>query len=58
MALFIDSDCSEGSFFVRHAYFTGADEPYKKLQRALTNEIDEAAWSTQFGTVSRSFDAP
>ena len=32
---FIDSDYNEESFFVRHAYFTGADEPYKKLQRAL-----------------------
>ncbi len=32
---FIDTDYNEESFFVRHAYFTGADEPYKKLQRAL-----------------------
>ena len=32
------------SFFVRHAYFTGADEPYEKLKRALRAEIDEAAW--------------
>jgi hypothetical protein len=31
---FIDSDYNEESFFVRHAYFTGADEPYRKLQRA------------------------
>ena len=43
---FIDSDYNEESFFVRHAYFTGADEPYKKLQRALKAEIDEDAWST------------
>ena len=34
------------SFFVRHAYFTGADEPYDKLKRALRAEIDEAAWSS------------
>jgi len=33
------------SFFVRHAYFTGAEEPYEKLKRALRAEIDEAAWS-------------
>ena len=37
---FIDTDYNEESF-VRHAYFTGADEPYKKLQRALKAEIDE-----------------
>ena len=39
---FIDTDYNEESFFVRHAYFTGADEPYKKLQRALKAEIDPA----------------
>ena len=55
---FIDSDYNEESFFVRHAYFTGADEPYKKLQRALRAEIDEAAWSTLYATVSRPFDPP
>jgi adenine-specific DNA-methyltransferase len=55
---FIDSDYNEESFFVRHAYFTGADEPYKKLQRALKAEIDEDAWSTLYSTVSRPFDAP
>ena len=43
---------------MRHAYFTGADEPYKKLQRALKAEIDEDAWSTLYSTVSRPFDAP
>jgi len=55
---FIDTDYNEESFFVRHAYFTGADEPYKKLQRALRSEIDEAAWSTLYATVSRPFEAP
>ena len=55
---FIDTDYNEESFFVRHAYFTGADEPYKKLQRALKAEIDEAAWSTLYSTVSRPFDPP
>jgi adenine-specific DNA-methyltransferase len=55
---FIDSDYNEESFFVRHAYFTGADEPYKKLQRALKAEIDEAAWSSLYSTVSRPFDPP
>jgi len=52
------TDCNEESFFVRHAYFTGADEPYKKLQRALKAEIDEAAWSSLYSTVSRPFDPP
>ena len=33
---FIDTDYNGESFFVRHAYFTGADEPYDKLKRALT----------------------
>jgi adenine-specific DNA-methyltransferase len=55
---FIDSDYNEESFFVRHAYFTGADQPYQKLQRALRAEIDEAAWSSLYATVSRPFDPP
>jgi len=55
---FIDSGYNEESFFVRHAYFTGADEPYKKLQRALKAEIDEDAWLTFYSTVSRPFEPP
>ncbi|MEX2120648.1 MAG: site-specific DNA-methyltransferase [Pirellulales bacterium] len=55
---FIDTDYNGESFFVRHAYFTGADEPYEKLKRALRAEIDEAAWSSLYSTVSRPFDAP
>ena len=55
---FIDSDYDGESFFVRHAYFTGADEPYQKLKRALRAEIDEAAWSTLYSTVSRPFAPP
>ena len=42
---FIDTDYNGESFFVRHAYFTGADEPYEKLKRALRADIDEAAWA-------------
>src|SRR5207253_9497863 len=53
---FIDTDYNGESFFVRHAYFTGADEPYDKLKRALRAEIDEAAWSSLYRTVSRPFD--
>ncbi|HUY33676.1 MAG TPA: DNA methyltransferase [Pirellulales bacterium] len=55
---FIDTDYNGESFFVRHAYFTGADEPYEKLKRALQAEIDEAAWSVLYSTVSRPFDKP
>jgi adenine-specific DNA-methyltransferase len=39
----IDTDYNGESFFVRHAYFTGADEPYERLKRALRADIDEAA---------------
>ena len=55
---FIDTDYNGESFFVRHAYFTGADEPYDKLKRALRAEIDEAAWSSLYSTTSRPFDKP
>jgi adenine-specific DNA-methyltransferase len=55
---FIDTDYNGESFFVRHAYFTGADEPYEKLKRALRAEIDEAAWSSLYQTVSRPFPRP
>ena len=55
---FIDINYDGESFFVRHAYFTGADEPYEKLKRALKAEIDEAAWATLYSTVSRPFAQP
>jgi adenine-specific DNA-methyltransferase len=55
---FIDTDYNGESFFVRQAYFTGADEPYEKLKRALRAEIDEAAWQTLYATTSRPFPSP
>ena len=55
---FIDTDYNGESFFVRHAYFTGADEPYDKLKRALRAEIDESAWSALYRTTSRPFTPP
>ena len=55
---FIDTDYNEESFFVRHAYFTGADQPYDKLKRALRAEIDEAAWASLYTTKSHPFDQP
>ncbi len=55
---FIDTNYNGESFFVRHAYFTGADEPYEKLKRALRAEIDESAWGALYSTTSRPFDKP
>ncbi len=55
---FIDTDYNGESFFVRHAYFTGADQPYEKLKRALRAEVDEAAWSALYSTKSLPFDPP
>jgi adenine-specific DNA-methyltransferase len=55
---FIDTDYNGESFFVRHAYFTGAGDPYEKLKRALRAEIDESAWATLYTTTSYPFDPP
>ena len=55
---FIDTDFNEESFFVRHAYFLGANDPYKSLKTALRAEIDEDAWSTLYSDVSRPFPRP
>jgi adenine-specific DNA-methyltransferase len=55
---FIDTNYNGESFFVRHAYFTGADKPYDKLKRALKADIDEDAWSSLYSTRSRPFDKP
>ncbi len=55
---FIDTNYNGESFFVRHAYFTGADEPYEKLKRALRAEIDEAAWNALYSTTSYPFEKP
>lgn len=55
---FIDTNYDGESFFVRHAYFTGADQPYDKLKRALKADVDEAAWSALYSTVSQTFPKP
>jgi adenine-specific DNA-methyltransferase len=55
---FIDTDYNGESFFVRHAYFTGADEPYENLKRALRVDIDESAWSALYRTTSQPFPKP
>ena len=55
---FIDTDYNEESFFVRHAYFLGAGDPYKALKTTLKAEINEEAWSTLRSDTSRPFDRP
>jgi adenine-specific DNA-methyltransferase len=57
-AWFIDTDYDEESFFVRHAYFLGANDPYKSLKTALKAEIDEEAWATLYSDTSRPFARP
>jgi adenine-specific DNA-methyltransferase len=55
---FIDTDYNEESFFVRHAYFLGANDPYNSLKTTLKAEINEEAWSTLHSDTSRPFDKP
>ena len=55
---FIDTDYNEESFFVRHAYFLGANDPYKALKTTLKAEIDRHAWDTLHSDTSRPFDCP
>ncbi len=54
----IDTDYNGDSFFVRHCYFTGGGDPYKRLKTALKAEVDADAWASLYGTVSRPFPAP
>jgi adenine-specific DNA-methyltransferase len=55
---FVDSDYNEESFFVRQAYFLGANDPYKALKTTLKAEINEEAWATLHSDTSRPFDKP
>ena len=55
---FIDTDYNEESFFVRHAYFLGANDPYMALKTTLKAEIDPDAWESLHSDVSRPFDRP
>lgn len=54
----IDTDYNGESFFVRHCYFTGDSDPYKRLKTALKSDINEEAWESLYQTVSRPFPAP
>ncbi|BFG72113.1 site-specific DNA-methyltransferase [Paraburkholderia terrae] len=55
---FIDTDYNEESFFVRHAYFLGANDPYSVLKTTLKAEINEEAWATLNSDTSRAFSKP
>ncbi|MFO0856137.1 MAG: site-specific DNA-methyltransferase [Phycisphaerales bacterium] len=55
---FIDTDYNEESFFVRQAYFLGANDPYKALKTTLKAEINEEAWATLRSDTSREFAKP
>jgi len=55
---FIDTDYNEESFFVRHTYFLGANDPYKALKTTLKAEINEEAWSSLHSDTSRPFPKP
>ena len=55
---FIDTDYNEESFFVRHAYFLGANDPYKALKTTLKAEINDEAWASLNRDISRPFDKP
>jgi adenine-specific DNA-methyltransferase len=55
---FIDTDYNEESFFVRHAYFLGANDPYRALKTSLKAEIDAEAWASLNRDTSRPFAKP
>ncbi len=55
---FVDTDYNEESFFVRHAYFLGANDPYQALKTALRAEIDEDSWASLYSDTSRPFPRP
>ena len=55
---FIDTDYNEESFFVRHAYFLGANDPYSSLKTTLKTEINQEVWATLNRDTSRPFEKP
>lgn len=54
----IDTDYNDESFFVRHCYFTGGNDPYKKLKTALKSDIDAEAWAALYRDSSLPFPRP
>jgi adenine-specific DNA-methyltransferase len=55
---FIDTDYNEESFFVRHAYFLGANDPYSALKTTLKAEVNEDAWASLNSDTSHAFGKP
>jgi adenine-specific DNA-methyltransferase len=55
---FIDTDYNEESFFVRQAYFLGANDPYTALKTTLKAEINADVWKTLNSDTSRPFPKP
>jgi hypothetical protein len=55
---FIDTAYNEESFFVRQAYFLGANDPYQALKTTLKAEINAEAWATLHSDTSRPFAKP
>lgn len=55
---FLDTDYNEESFFVRHAYFLGAGDPYKSLKTTLKSEINKEAWQSLNSDTSTTFEKP
>lgn len=55
---FVDTDYNGESFFVRHAYFLGANDPYKSLKTTLKAEINAEAWESLNSAISRPFAKP
>ena len=55
---FVDTDYNEESFFLRHAYFLGANDPYSALKTTLNAEINAEAWASLNSDISRPFDKP
>lgn len=55
---FIDTDYNQESFFVRHAYFLGANDPYSALKTTLKAEVNAEAWATLNSDTSRPFEKP
>jgi adenine-specific DNA-methyltransferase len=55
---FLDTDYNEESFFVRHAYFLGQNDPYKALKTTLKADINPEAWESLNSDTSRPFEKP
>ena len=55
---FIDTDYNEESFFIRHAYFLGANDPYSALKTSLKADINRDAWESLHSDISRPFEKP